>query len=774
MSIKSQKSLYEECSEIVEASYSVRSYSDDSFSCDDEEECLARELMNKLTPAVLSKLRRCFKKSNAKKQAADIDSRVEEVMRLAAAEEGIEFAAALPFDDPLWLDEDGFVTALDGIFGHHKYTTHAHKLFQLLDSFNTGRVKWRQLVDRLVAVGAKRTGTRADVWTPVLEKTVERLEHCKRETIIKLVSMERTDSFCYAAVSKGGRVGIYSGSMQLIHSYEVFYHRTGTRRRVRNCWITDAVYLADVQCLVVSASDRSLTIYDSATLTHTPIFCITGLPNIPTCLCYSPANRSGSSSLALGTERGDVIRLVFLQPRVSLFFTKTNEHINYYFWMELITPPHTSYCSIQTYRRLHSRSIRRVAYAKDGELLASCSHDSNISVRLKHVPGKLGDYVFKVQRGVTCFHIVPSLHLLATGSCDGIVRLWETTQNIPFASLSAPGQAAVLDVAVVAAKEIVIGYCSNCWLHIWDLYEECLLQTVKVKFPFLGVLGRKAEFGAYCIHPGPARKKLSDDDSDTESDDDPQAPDLEATTSRRASSVYQGSTGGLILQTEDHKRTNHALEDDKEFIRFNRPEVLITCCDYVYLVQLARNQDGRASPLPPPGDTLRAKRPSFWDLPDDVFKEPPISPKPPPSPISPPEPNSLSTPHRSSIPSSMLLSPAMAEFAVHDLDTLLENAGLQGILEKDFVLMRGLKHDLNKKLADMKANMTSMTSAVSMCAPYLALKFIEPEPVTPADEMLDRYREIMKLFPESSLAATPTTSNQSTPRKRNSTQPNIK
>lgn len=24
--------------------------------------------------------------------------------------------------------------------------------------------------------------------------------------------------------------------------------------------------------------------------------------------------------------------------------------------------------------------------------------------------------------------------------------------------------------------------------------------------------------------------------------------------------------------------------------------------------------------LPPPGDILRARRPSFWDLPDDVFK----------------------------------------------------------------------------------------------------------------------------------------------------------
>lgn len=44
--------------------------------------------------------------------------RVEEVMRAAAAEEGIEFAeTAPPPQDTLWLDENGFVTSLDTIFG---------------------------------------------------------------------------------------------------------------------------------------------------------------------------------------------------------------------------------------------------------------------------------------------------------------------------------------------------------------------------------------------------------------------------------------------------------------------------------------------------------------------------------------------------------------------------------------------------------------------------------------------------------------------------------
>lgn len=38
---------------------------------------------------------------------------------------------------------------------------------------------------------------------------------------MKIVSVERQESFCYVAISKGGRVGVYSGDLRLLQSYEV-------------------------------------------------------------------------------------------------------------------------------------------------------------------------------------------------------------------------------------------------------------------------------------------------------------------------------------------------------------------------------------------------------------------------------------------------------------------------------------------------------------------------------------------------------------------------
>lgn len=57
----------------------------------------------------------------------------------------------------------------------------------------------------------------------MLNKKITMSLQFQRETLVKLVCIEREDSFCYAAVSRGGRVGIYSGEMRLLHTYEVWY-----------------------------------------------------------------------------------------------------------------------------------------------------------------------------------------------------------------------------------------------------------------------------------------------------------------------------------------------------------------------------------------------------------------------------------------------------------------------------------------------------------------------------------------------------------------------
>ncbi|CAG2068858.1 unnamed protein product, partial [Timema podura] len=73
---------------------------------------------------------------------------------------------------------------------------------------------------------------------------------------------------------------------------------------------------------------------------------------------------------------------------------------------------------------VHSEAVRRISYCADSETVVSCSQDANTSVMVRHVSGRKSSYVFKMARGVRCFHMDRTLRLLVTGSNDCLVRLW--------------------------------------------------------------------------------------------------------------------------------------------------------------------------------------------------------------------------------------------------------------------------------------------------------------------------------------------------------------
>ncbi|XP_041972046.1 uncharacterized protein LOC121728019 [Aricia agestis] len=705
MSIKSQKSLNDECSEIFEKSYSVKSGSVESLSFSDDEDSLSTELLQQLTPSVMCKLRKYFKK--AKPNANGIDKRVEEAVRAAAAEEGVEFPADSPRGEDLYIDHQGFIDALHEIFGSGHYAGHARSLLSCLDPLGGGRVRWSRLVARLGARDATR-----DKWQPAPDPTVITLKHCMRETLVRLVSISSGASFCYAAVSRGGRVALYSAEFALLHSYEIFYDRTGVKRRVKNSWITDAVYMPDVQCVSYTASDRSVTVYEASTPAHAPLHCITGLPHIPTCLAYRPAlSASDSCSLVMGGERGEVARVQFRRPRAALLPQTTTDRINMYYWMELSSPALSAYVSVSSWRA-HARAVRRLRCERDGTML-SCSHDPRVSMRLRR-SALLPDYVYSVPRGVTCFHAVMSLRLLATGSPDA-VRLWGTTGGSAHAVLSVSSPA--LDVAILPTLQIVIAFCANMTLHIWELYEERHLQSLRLRFPFLGALGKRVEFGVHSLHPGPPR---GEPDSNPETEDD-----------ERYEISFDG--GG-------------------------RSSVLVSACDSVAVVSL---RPPSAPPRPPPAHTLRARRPSYWDLPPDCHDVPPCRPEPPSVYPTAAGQASLTAPPLESSPASSVESPT-EDKPTHDIDDLLEKAGLGDILRADFVRAAGLRHDLNAKLHDLAANMDNMRCMVSAGAPFLALRSVPLAPLPALDRLRARTDRLVRSYPDSSLG-TPH-SERSTPR----------
>lgn len=103
----------------------------------------------------------------------------------------------------------------------------------------------------------------------------------QHESIVKVISIETEEFFCYTVFSRLGQVGIYDGHLNLLREYAIQLSQCpddlvrATRRR-RNIWINDAIYLPDAQFITIAASDGSIHFVDTVCLVHVPTFCITG------------------------------------------------------------------------------------------------------------------------------------------------------------------------------------------------------------------------------------------------------------------------------------------------------------------------------------------------------------------------------------------------------------------------------------------------------------------------------------------------------------------
>ena len=171
------------------------------------------------------------------------------------------------------------------------------------------------------------------------------LPFLQRETIVKVVPIETPTTFCYALVTKFGRVGVYDGRLQLLDSYVIALSEGGVRerigdtnaverrRRVTSIWLTDAIHVPDASVLLLACSDRSLHIYDASILIHAPLFVVKGMRHVPQCLAYSVASGERPSMLFIGDSAGSVTTLLFHQPGVSLFRKQHPEQLDQYYWM---------------------------------------------------------------------------------------------------------------------------------------------------------------------------------------------------------------------------------------------------------------------------------------------------------------------------------------------------------------------------------------------------------------------------------------------------------
>ncbi|XP_068083456.1 uncharacterized protein [Anabrus simplex] len=514
------------------------------------------------------------------------------------------------------LKKDEFIKAVDTVVGNSSYSLAAAKFFQNLDTERRGIVWWEQLLDHFIERLGQRdqeNGSLQPIDTSIAMLTAS---HCKRESIMKIVPIETSRTFCYAVVSKFGRVGVYNGQLQQCEEYCVqitaegsgeITQDSGNVHRVSCSWVTDALYLPDAGAFLIVTSGRSMHLFDATSLIHAPLCYISGLKNSPQCLAYTTSSQKHPSMLFIGDDQGNIITMKFLQPKVSLLRKKHPDKLDKYYWVELETQP--EWVSVSVDHNVHADAVRQISYCPDNDTIVSSSQDPITTLVVRHAFGRRTPYIFKLTRGVRCFHLERTLKLLATGSNDGVVRLWNpVVTKHPVVSLFGHKKA-IVDVLILNHISAIISLSADGVLKAWDIDDQCCTQTLQLGFPSFSALGKTVEFGTRSLYSGPPTK----------------APSSLKYPSQKLSSTS----------------TESAPSAEKPSGSFQK--LLVVCCNNIAVLRLSpcKPRASTPSPLPPPSREHHPSVPSPWQAaaargiitPDssvyDQTGSPPETPTPP-------------------------------------------------------------------------------------------------------------------------------------------------
>ena len=144
---------------------------------------------------------------------------------------------------------------------------------------------------------------------------------------------------------------------------------------------------------------------------------------------------------------------------------------------------------------MHTDGINGIRYLAHNKTVVTGSRDPGASIIIMHIANKLDSYLFKLAWGVRCFDLRQEVGVLATGSNDMMVRLWNPVVTSRPASVLGGHKAGIIDIKLHVNRRFVFSYSKDAVIKLWDLDKATIIQTIGLHFPSFSVLGKEIEFG---------------------------------------------------------------------------------------------------------------------------------------------------------------------------------------------------------------------------------------------------------------------------------------
>ncbi|XP_071952599.1 cilia- and flagella-associated protein 337-like [Antedon mediterranea] len=395
-----------------------------------------------------------------------------------------------------------FKEMIGSLLGNSAWDSQMETLFAKVDTSADGYVDWNEFCTYMLMQLRETDYMRLKKFLPFsADPKIRHIVQNRQECTHSITSTENPTRFI--TLSKEGILGVFDSQLHLEKWHKVVSENDDPRTSKRRfkTWYSDIVYMPNVHKLAIASTGRDIRFWDISTNSYFEDFHLYALNDMPICMdyWYDKKNLAGESLLVVGFDMGSIHLFYFTQPMTSLFATMFKDaegtqkiwtqdlHLHQKFVRQVVLP------------NIHKNEmVRKVRYIPENDFILSSSSSNKTSMVMMDIQGKKKTYVFKLSKGVECFDFNKTLNMIATGSIDHCIRLWNPyVEDKPIALLTGH-MMSIVDVVIHEPYHQIFSYSKDGVVKVWDLKEYTCLQTVSIKFPSLQY-SRIPEYGAVCL-----------------------------------------------------------------------------------------------------------------------------------------------------------------------------------------------------------------------------------------------------------------------------------
>ena len=397
------------------------------------------------------------------------------------------------------LQIDEFKHAMRKTVGQKMTDDEIELLYMKVDADNNGVIDWEEYVTyNLMEYQGKALMFEMMRGQPFPPESTQ-IQNQHRDTIVsiafyphiqKKAGRNYTDhtSGRYITVSKEGVLSIWDMKMKHVKTYNNLIDATD---RSTPPWLLGLVCMYNVGLVGLSSTDRDITLYDMQGSHFLKRHCLTGLDNCITCMSYW-VNLSdlNNAILSWGDTSGSVYVFVFNQCLHGGPFGSYSGSGKRTDMMNISVPEiFRGFCKgVKAYRfnRLHGDWVLMVRYSPELSSVISCCHSTDTALLTTYIGRKKTKTIFRITKGVLCFHYCRANTIIATGGMDYLVRVYNPYVNTKPIFVLKVHTKPVSHVSINHHRNQIVSVDQGLNIRVCDMKDQRVMQQISGRLVKLG------------------------------------------------------------------------------------------------------------------------------------------------------------------------------------------------------------------------------------------------------------------------------------------------